>query len=105
MILGKDKIIFKEMEEELTQLKLQNIKLQGEIQKKDKTNFKYCEITKELENLVKAIVFKFNNHQIEIDEDDIKKAERGEIYIEQSYMKFAKIVKIIFKENKLKNIT
>lgn len=36
MILGKDKIIFKEMEEELTQLKLQNIKLQGEIQKKIK---------------------------------------------------------------------
>ncbi len=103
MILGKDKIIFKEMQEEITQLRLQNIKLQDEIQEKGKSNFEYNKIVKELENLVKAVVFSFNNHQIEIDEDDIRKAERGEIYIEQSYMKFAKIVKLIFKENKLKN--
>lgn len=103
MIIGKDRIKFKELQEQVENLEKQNDELQYIIQEKGKNNFKYKEIVKELENLVKAIVFKFNNYQIEIDEDDIRKAERGEIYIEESYMKFAKIVKLIFKENKLKD--
>ncbi|MCI8362255.1 MAG: hypothetical protein HFJ41_03855 [Clostridia bacterium] len=103
MILGKDKKTFEEIEQQIIEIRLENVRLQSKIDEKEKTNLQYREIVKEFENLVKAMLFKFNNYQIEIDKDDIRKAEKGEIYIEQSYMKFAKIVKLIFKENKIKN--
>lgn len=54
---------------------------------------------KELESILKALLYNFGNYEVEISEDDIHKAERGNIYIEDSFMKFAKRVKLLFAEN------
>jgi hypothetical protein len=54
---------------------------------------------KELDRMFKALLYSFNNYEVEISEDDMKAAERGNIYIEQAYLKFAKRVKLLFNEN------
>lgn len=54
---------------------------------------------KELDRMFKALLYNFNNYEVEISEDDMKRAERGNIYIEQAYLKFAKRVKLLFNEN------
>jgi hypothetical protein len=54
---------------------------------------------KELDRMFKALLYNFNNYEVEISEDDMKAAERGNIYIEQAYLKFAKRVKLLFNEN------
>lgn len=54
---------------------------------------------KELEGILKALIYNFGNYEVEVTEDDIHKAERGNIYIEDSFMKFAKRVKLLFAEN------
>lgn len=49
--------------------------------------------------MLKGLLYNFNNYEVEISEDDMKKAERGNIYIEEAYLKFAKRVKLLFNEN------
>lgn len=53
----------------------------------------------ELESVLKAVICKFINNQIELDIDDINKAAEGTLYKEKSFMKFAYVYKVYFKEN------
>lgn len=54
---------------------------------------------KELESILKAIICKFSNNQIEVSAEDIRGASRGNLYEEGSYTKNARIYKVIFSEN------
>lgn len=54
---------------------------------------------KELENILKAIIYKFSNNQVEVSTEDIRVASRGNLYEEASYTKDARIYKVIFAEN------
>lgn len=100
MITGKDKIRYCNLHDENNELEEENRKLKRQLNQ-GLYNVE-VEINKDLENIVKAILYKFNNYEVEIDLDDIKTVEKGEIYIEESYMKFAKRVKLLFKEKLLK---
>lgn len=98
MITGKDKIRYWNLHDKNNKLEEENRKLTRQLNQ----GLYNVEINKNLENIVKAILYKFKNYEVEIDLDDIKKVEKGEIYIEESYMKFAKRVKLLFKQNYLK---
>lgn len=77
-----------------------------ELYKKEfEKNKKIIEKTKEMENILKAIIYKFANNEMEISEDDIKKANETDLYMEDSYMKFAKRLKVLSQRNYLKTET
>lgn len=98
MIIGKDKIRYCNLHDKNNELEEENRKLKRQLNQ----GLYNVEINRNLENIVKAILYKFNNYEVEIDLDDIKRVEKGEIYIEESHMKFAKRVKLLFKQNYLK---
>lgn len=53
----------------------------------------------ELENVLKAVICKYSDNQIEVTKSDIEEAKTGELYKETSYLKFANTYKVIFKKN------
>lgn len=53
----------------------------------------------ELDNILKSIICKFNDNQIEVSSEDIRRAKQGNLYKEVSYTKNASIYKVIFSEN------
>ena len=53
----------------------------------------------ELENVLKAVICKYSDNQIEVTKSDIEKAKTGELYKETSYLKLANTYKVIFKKN------
>lgn len=55
------------------------------------------EINYNLYNMLKAILIQLGEKEIEIDIDKIEEAKRYELYVEDSYLKFAKRVKLIDK--------
>ena len=97
MITGKDKIKYFILNDKKNELEEENRKLKTQLNQ----GLYNVEINKGLENIVKAILYQFGNYEIEISEEDIKRAETGVIYIENSYFKFAQKVKLIFKKNYL----
>lgn len=52
-----------------------------------------------LNRLFQGLLYNFGNYEVEISEDDMNKASRAKIYIEDTLFKDAKRVKLIFSEN------
>ena len=57
------------------------------------------EINYNLYNMLKAILIQLGEKEIEIDIDKIEEAKRYELYVEDSYLKYAKRLKIIEPSN------
>ena len=57
------------------------------------------EINYNLYNILKAILIQLGEKEIEIDIDKIEEAKRYELYVEDSYLKYAKRLKIIEPSN------
>lgn len=57
------------------------------------------EINYNLYNMLKAILIQLGGKEIEIDIDKIEEAKRYELYVEDSYLKYAKRLKIIEPSN------
>ena len=89
----------KELMEEIEILKFKNNELQQNVYTLQRNR----EINYDLYNMAKAILKQLGLNEIEIDNDKIKEVERLELYIEDSYMKFAKRIKLIDK-NKIPKI-
>lgn len=60
--------------------------------------YKNKEINNGLYNMVKAIMITLKLREIEIDNRLIEDVNKYEIYVEESYMKFAKTIKLIAPE-------
>lgn len=83
----------KELIKEIEELKSKNNELQQNVYSLQRNR----EINYNLYNMVKAILKQLGLEEIEIDNDKLKEVERLEIYVEDSYMKFAKRIKLIDK--------
>lgn len=88
----------KELVIKIENLKYENNKLQQEVYSLQRNR----EINYDLYNMVKAILKQLKLDEIEIDNDKLKEVERFELYVEDSYMKFAKRIKLIDKNKTLK---
>lgn len=84
----------KNLKEKIEVLEIRNNKLQQEIYSLQRNR----EINYDLYNMVKAILKQLGLDEIEIDEKTIEEVKRLEIYVENSYMKFAKKIKLIDKQ-------
>ena len=85
----------KELRNKIELLEGENSRLQQEIYSLQRNR----EINYDLYNMIKAILKQLRLDEIEIDEKTIKEVERLEIYVERSYMKIAKRIKLIDKSN------
>ena len=83
----------KELRNKIELLEGENSRLQQEIYSLQRNR----EINYDLYNMIKAILKQLRLDEIEIDEKTIKEVERLEIYVERSYMKIAKRIKLIDK--------
>lgn len=59
------------------------------------------EVDVTLLNILKAILYQFDS-EIIVDQKDIEKASKGEIYITKDILRYAQKINLVFKENKLK---
>lgn len=59
------------------------------------------EVDVTLLNILKAILYQFDG-EIIVDQKDIEKASKGEIYMTRDVLRFAQKINLVFKENKLK---
>ena len=89
-----NKKLRKEKEENINYIDLYEIKYKENIKSENKI--------KEIENILKAVVYKFSDNEIKISTKDINEAERGHIYLDHSYMESGKRIKLLFDENYLK---
>ena len=55
------------------------------------------EINYNLYNMLKAVLMQFSEKEIEVDRDKLEEARNYELYVEDSYLKFAKRIKLIDK--------
>ena len=55
------------------------------------------EINYNLYNMLKAVLMQLSTKEIEVDIDKLEEARNYELYVEDSYLKFAKRVKLIDK--------
>ena len=55
------------------------------------------EINYELYNMLKAVLMQLATKEIEVDIDKLEEARNYELYVEDSYLKFAKRIKLIDK--------
>lgn len=55
------------------------------------------EINYNLYNMLKAVLMQFSEKEIEVDTDKLEEARNYELYVEDSYLKFAKRLKLIDK--------
>lgn len=84
-----------QLKEEIEKLKKEKNKINQE-----KLNLlKNREINYNLYNMLKAILIQLGEKEIEIDIDKIEEAKRYELYVEDSYLKYAKRLKIIEPSN------
>ena len=58
---------------------------------------KHREINYNLYNMLKAVLMQLSAKEIEVDIDKLEEARNYELYVEDSYLKFAKRVKLIDK--------
>ena len=80
------------------QLKQEIQNLKDEINSEKQEKFKILrnrEINVEMYNFIKAILLKLGTKELEIDIDLIKEAERYNLYVEDSYLKYAKKIQLI----------
>lgn len=84
-----------QLKEEIENLKKEKNKINQE-----RLNLlKNREINYNLYNMLKAILIQLGEKAIEIDIDKIEEAKRYELYVEDSYLKYAKRLKIIEPSN------
>ena len=84
-----------QLKEEIENLKKEKNKINQE-----RLNLlKNREINYNLYNMLKAILIQLGEKEIEIDIDKIEEAKRYELYVEDSYLKYAKRLKIIEPSN------
>ncbi len=88
--------MFKTADEEIEKLKAENNELQQNVLSLQGNR----EINYGLYNMVKAIMKQLNLNEIEIERYKLKEVERMEIYVEDSFMKNAKIIRLV--DNKAK---
>ena len=81
----------KQLKEELSKLKEEN----NRVNQERLSLLKNREINYNLYNMVKAILMQLEKKEIEVDMSKIKEAENYELYVEDSYLKFAKRIKLI----------
>lgn len=74
------------------------------ITKLQKENEELKKQNEELYKLVKLILMQFGTKEIEVPIDDMRKIDRYELYIEESYMKYAKRIKLIDRKQIWENI-
>ena len=86
----------KKKKEEIEKLKAENNELQQNVLSLQGNR----EINYGLYNMVKAIMKQLNLNEIEIERYKLKEVERMEIYVEDSFMKNAKIIRLV--DNKAK---
>ena len=55
------------------------------------------EINYNLYNMLKAVLMQLSTKEIEVDRDKLEEARNYELYVEDSYLKFAKRIKLIDK--------
>lgn len=87
------------------QLKQEIQNLKEEINSEKQEKFKILrnrEINVEMYNFIKAILLKLGTKGLEIDIDLIKEAERYNLYVEDSYLKYAKKIQLIDYKNTIK---
>ncbi len=89
----------KSLENEIEALKIKNNELQQNVYSLQRNR----EINYDLYNMVKAILMQLGLGEIEIDNSKLKEVERLEIYVEDSYIKRAKRIKLIDK-NKIQKM-
>lgn len=89
----------KSLENEIEALKIKNNELQQNVYSLQRNR----EINYDLYNMVKAILMQLGLGEIEIDNSKLKEVERLEIYVEDSYIKYAKRIKLIDK-NKIQKM-
>ena len=85
----------------IKKLRLRNGQLEAENQILKNTNellLRNKEINNDLYNMVKAIMVTLKLREIEIDNRTIEEVKNYDIYTEQSYLKFAKTIKLIAPE-------
>lgn len=72
-------------------------KLTAEINQERLSLLKNREINYNLYNMLKAVLMQLGEKEIEVDIDKIEEARNYELYVEDSYLKFAKRIKLIDK--------
>lgn len=87
------------------QLKQEIQNLKDKINSEKQEKFKILrnrEINVEMYNFIKAILLKLGTKELEIEKDLIKEAERYNLYVEDSYLKYAKKIQLIDYKNTIK---
>lgn len=72
-------------------------KITAEINQERLSLLKNREINYDLYNMLKAVLMQLKTKEIEVDIDKLKEARNYELYVEDSYLKFAKRIKLIDK--------
>ena len=85
----------KELRKEIEEQKTKNNDLQQTVYSLQRNR----EINYDLYNMVKAILKQLDLNEVEIDNKILKEADQLEIYVADSYMKFAKKIRLIDKRN------
>lgn len=91
-------IIGKKDKEKIRRLEEDNKRL-SEFERWHKNLVNDVDVT--LLNILKALLYQFDK-EIVIDQSDIEKASKGEIYMTNDILRYAKKVTLVFKENRLK---
>lgn len=87
------------------QLKQEIQNLKEEINNEKQEKFKILrnrKINVEMYNFIKAILLKLGTKELEIDINLIKEAEKYNLYVEDSYLKYAKKIQLIDYKNTIK---
>lgn len=70
-------------------------KLTAKINQEQLSLLKNREINYDLYNMLKAILMQLGEKEIEVDINKIEEAKNYELYVEDSYLKYAKRIKLI----------
>lgn len=83
----------KKLKQELEEQK----RITAKIIKEREVLLKNREINYNLYNMLKAVLMQLPTKEIEVDIDELEEARNYELYVENSYLKDAKIIKLIDK--------
>ncbi len=83
----------KKLKQELEEQK----RITAKIIKEREVLLKNREINYNLYNMLKAVLMQLSAKEIEVDIDKLEEARNYELYVEDSYLKFAKRIKLIDK--------
>lgn len=72
-------------------------RITAKIIKEREVLLKNREINYNLYNMLKAVLMQLSTKEIEVDIDKLEEARNYELYVEDSYLKFAKRIKLIDK--------